>query len=158
MARMSYSRPARYLVSVMWMLQIFVLSLFSVTPQSDDYWLCVNSQQRSVPCFAFWTPPQTSGTASFAVSDHSQTHEQTATISSSDHHRFVLIDSDGDALSPLTRASLVAPDFHAALLPTVWPLDVPSLPEAPMPSLTRRGPPPSDVSRSPFSLRAPPLA
>jgi len=158
MARMTYSRPTRLLVSAMWMLQIFALSLFAVAPQADDYWRCVNSNDCSPRCFALWIPA--SGVHTTGCADESQNckREKTATAQSADHCRFVLVDPDGDALSPLTTASLVAPNFHTALLPVVWPLDVPSLPEAAMPSLTRRGLPPSDVSRSPFSLRAPPLA
>jgi len=157
MARMSYSRPAQLLVSAMWMLQIFALSLFSVAPQADDYWRCVNSNGCVPQCLAFWMPSQSSDNATCADDGHCTGCAQTATAQSSDRCRFVLVDPDGDALSPLTKASLVAPTFHAALLPVVWPLDALSLPEAAMPSLARRGPPPSDVSRSPFSLRAPPL-
>lgn len=155
---MTYSRTAQLLVSALWMLQIFALSLFAVAPQSDDYWRCVNSNDCSPRCFALWMPPSGGHTTVCADDSQNCKREKTATAQSADHCRFVLVDPDGDALSPLTKAAFAAPDFHAALLAQVWPLNVPSLPEAAMPSLTRRGPPPSDVSRSPFSLRAPPLA
>jgi hypothetical protein len=155
---MNCRRPARLLISVIWFLQIFVLSLSAVAPQADDYWQCVCSNDCSPRCLAFWTSDQNSSNVGSAANGHSQSCEQAVTVQSSNHCRFVLIDPDGDALTPLTSASFVAPDFHATPLPTVWPLSIPSLPEAAMPSLTRRGPPPSNLSRSPFSLRAPPLS
>lgn len=152
MAHMVYSRPTRLLISAMWILQIFVLSLFAVAPQADDYWLCVNSNGAVSRCFAL---EASDPILSQADNSHSQNFQLSAALSSK-HCRFMLIDPDGDTLSPLTKAAVVAPDVHA-VLPMVWPSKATSLLQVVLSSQQRRGPPLSAVARLPFSLRAPPL-
>lgn len=158
LAPMSYSanrpRAALLLVSAMWMLQIFALVLSAVAPQSDDYWQCV-SKGYIVRLPAFATPAPDDEAPNGAMASH-DAKQSVTTMSLAPHCRFVLVDPDGDALTPLVRTAFVAPHLDTIAVAAPRPLDVPLARDATLSAALRRGPPPSQTARAPFSLRAPP--
>lgn len=155
---MSYSRIRRcvalLLVSAMWMLQIFALVLSAVAPQSDDYWQCV-SKGYIVRLPAFATPAPDDEAPHRATANH-DARQSVATASLAPHCRFVLVDPDGDALTPLARTAFVAPHLDTIAVATPRPLGVPLARDVTLSAVSRRGPPPSQTARAPSSLRAPP--
>ncbi len=158
LAPMSYSasrpRAALLLVSAMWMLQIFALVLSAVAPQSDDYWQCVSKGYIvRLPAFAMPAPDDEAPRRATASHDAKRS---VATAGLAPHCRFVLVDPDGDALTPLARTAFVAPHFYTIPVAALRPLDVPPARDVTLSAVSRRGPPASQTARAPFSLRAPP--
>lgn len=158
LARMNHSRSrprvALLLVSAMWMLQIFALVLSAVAPQSDDYWQCVSKGYiLRLPAFAMPAPDDE--TPNLAPVRH-DAKQSVTTASLAPHCRFVLIDPDGDALTPLVRTAFAAPHFYTIAVAAPRPLDVPLARDVTLSAVSRRGPPASQTARAPFSLRAPP--